>query len=332
MIRTIKRKIWAKAAVSRLAVRRAVEACQCYLFPVPFPKDLPGFHWFDNAVDYQAFLNPGQARRRAGDRQLGTRKYLRGFCPYCRRGVAFQVNMGLFMDEGPNLREGMVCCLCGLGNRLRLIYKAVEDHCQGPDGLANKRIYIAERITRFYSRLARRIPNLVGSEYLNPSLASGQIRYHRRSRKKIMHQDLRHTSFPENTFDIVLHADVLEHVPQYLEVLREMHRILAPGGCTIFSVPFYHRQNHHNIRAILDDKGKIRHQRLPEIHGNPLDESGSLVFQTFGWSLLEDLRSAGFTIAQVGVLPDCRQGFTSNNASETYFMEAVIFKAQKAGK
>jgi SAM-dependent methyltransferase len=332
MILTIKRKVWAKAALSRLTVRRAVEACKCYLFPVPFPKDLPGSVWFDNADAYRAFLNPGQARRRAVDRQIGNRRYQRGFCSYCRRGVAFQVNMGLFMDEGPNLREGMVCCLCGLGNRLRLIYKAVEDHCQGATGLATKRIYIAERVTRFYSRLARRIPNLVGSEYVDPSLASGEIRYHRRSRKKIIHQDLRHTSFPENTFDIVLHADVLEHVTHYQEVLREMYRILAPGGCTIFSVPFYHRQSHHNIHAILDEKGKILHQRPPEIHGNPLDDSGSLVFQTFGWSLLEDLRAAGFSVAQVGVLPDSRQGFTSNNASETYFMEPVIFRAQKKGE
>jgi len=319
-----------KAALSRIAVRRAVEACQCYLFPVPYPPDLPAFHWFDNAAGYRAFVDPGTAQRRASERRMCSRKYQRGFCAYCRRGVAFQVNMGLYMDEGPNLREGMVCCLCGLGNRLRLIYKGIEDHCCGPAGLACRRIYVAERITRFFARLARRIPDLAGSEYLSPALASGEIRYHRRSRKTIMHQDLQRTSFPDNYFDIVVHGDVLEHVVHYREVLCEILRILAPGGCTIFSVPFYHRQHHHNIHAVIKENGEISHYSPPEIHGNPIDDAGSLVFQTFGWRLLEDLRAAGFAKAQIGVLPDYRQGFTSNNASETYYMEPVIFKAEKA--
>jgi hypothetical protein len=67
----------------------------------------------------------------------------------------------------------------------------------------------------------------------------------------------------------------------------------------------------------------------PEIHGNPVDETGSLVFQTFGWQLLDDLREAGFETSRVGFLADGQLGFTSNNSPSGNFMEPLVFAASK---
>jgi SAM-dependent methyltransferase len=42
---------------------------------------------------------------------------------------------------------------------------------------------------------------------------------------------------PDGAFDAVLFTQVLEHVPEPGRVLRELHRILKPGGCLYLTAP-----------------------------------------------------------------------------------------------
>ena len=44
-------------------------------------------------------------------------------------------------------------------------------------------------------------------------------------------------SVGKDAFDIAIACDVLEHVPDDLAAMRELHRILRPGGTAILSVP-----------------------------------------------------------------------------------------------
>jgi ubiquinone/menaquinone biosynthesis C-methylase UbiE len=46
--------------------------------------------------------------------------------------------------------------------------------------------------------------------------------------------------FPDNTFDIVYAANLLHHVPEPLTALREIHRVLKPGGKLCFWDPLRH--------------------------------------------------------------------------------------------
>lgn len=43
--------------------------------------------------------------------------------------------------------------------------------------------------------------------------------------------------YPDQTFDMVICSHVLEHVPDDLQALREMHRVLKPTGVAILLVP-----------------------------------------------------------------------------------------------
>lgn len=45
--------------------------------------------------------------------------------------------------------------------------------------------------------------------------------------------------FNDDTFDTVTSTEVLEHVPDPLRALKEMHRVLKPNGVLIITVPMY---------------------------------------------------------------------------------------------
>ena len=63
----------------------------------------------------------------------------------------------------------------------------------------------------------------------------------------------------------------------------------------------------------MGSTSSIRHLEPAELHGNPLSTDGILAFYHFGWSLLEDLRTVGFSDVRIGVLYDPMAGLTGNN-------------------
>jgi SAM-dependent methyltransferase len=157
-----------------------------------------------------------------------------------------------------------------------------------PDAEAS--IYLTERVTRTYEAFLSRFPNTVGTEYLGPDCEPGSIVDGTR------HEDIQRLSFGDESFDFVASYDVLEHVPRHNDALRELQRVLRPGGGMLITVPFRLDLAANETRAEQSDDGTIRHMLEPEYHGNPVDPAGgSLAYRTFGWQLLDDLRQAGFS-------------------------------------
>jgi SAM-dependent methyltransferase len=56
--------------------------------------------------------------------------------------------------------------------------------------------------------------------------------------------------FDDHTFDLVALFDVIEHIPDDAEVLREVKRVLKPGGRAFISVPAYQFLYSQNDRVV----------------------------------------------------------------------------------
>lgn len=55
--------------------------------------------------------------------------------------------------------------------------------------------------------------------------------------KRVM--DARSLEYPDGSFDLALAFDMLEHIEDDRAALREIHRVLRPGGALIFTVPAF---------------------------------------------------------------------------------------------
>lgn len=190
----------------------------------------------------------------------------------------------------PAWTETAVCSGCGQNSRMR----AVSDFLAARVDLKTVRdVYIAEQTTPSFASLQRRVPNIVGSEYLGAQYGSGELVVHPESSQRLRHEDLTALSFRDGQFDLVVTQDVFEHVPDYQRAFGEVARVLRPNGRLVFTIPFFSDLERTRIRARLTAEG-VEHLLPPEIHGNPVSASGSLCFQNFGWDIIENLRNAGF--------------------------------------
>jgi SAM-dependent methyltransferase len=49
--------------------------------------------------------------------------------------------------------------------------------------------------------------------------------------------DIRDIKFPDNTFDYIYTMGTIEHIPDYRKAIKEIYRVLKPGGKAIIGVP-----------------------------------------------------------------------------------------------
>jgi SAM-dependent methyltransferase len=266
------------------------------LASISLPPSVPFSYRLRSIDEYRAFREVHHAdltAQRAFESTLfsGRPEFsVRGYCSGCDAVTDLRVDLNWGNGSYPNWRERLECG-CGLNNRVRASVLFLKQHC----GLKrDTRIYATEQVTALFRLVAQLFPNTTGSEFLRDGTPSGSL-----NQAGIRHEDLTSLSFADGSFDVILSFDVLEHVPDYAAALREMSRILVPGGTLIASFPFDIQAAETEIRATIDSEGTITHLLPPEYHGDPISLEGCLCFQRFGWSVLDDLEHAGFSDASV---------------------------------
>lgn len=106
--------------------------------------------------------------------------------------------------------------------------------------------------------------------------------------EKATNQNLEELTFKDNTFDIFITQDVMEHVVRPTQAFSEIARVLKQGGVYIFTTPLY-RFVKTQARIKVDGADVI--ETLPAIyHGNPIDAKGSLVTYDWGYDIADIIK------------------------------------------
>lgn len=229
---------------------------------------------------------------------------LEGFCSICG-------HRGRFLSEpGYSLREAK-CAACFSKKRsrdlamilLKLLTKKGTSFQSGSlsrsseyflDGalhlFSDLHIFEAQSSGPVHKRLCN-IPGYVASEYLE-GVSSGSL-----SPDGVRCEDLEALSFADNSFDLVITQDVLEHVADPLLAFSEINRVLKEDGLHVFTLPIVESSS-TTVRALK--KGAEIEFFYPAVyHRDALRPEGSLVFTDFGADLPQWLTANGFPTEEV---------------------------------
>lgn len=140
-------------------------------------------------------------------------------CPVC------ESSFSKFLPYGRiNPRENALCPNCLSLERHRLIWLYLKDRTDF-FSVTKDVLHVAPEAC-YISRFEK----IHGNNYVTADIESPLAK---------VKMDIHQIPFEENRFDIVLCNHVLEHVRDDIQAMREIHRVLKPGGFAILQIPFF---------------------------------------------------------------------------------------------
>jgi predicted SAM-dependent methyltransferase len=190
-------------------------------------------------------------------------------CPICRYH-------GPFISVGHPPRWAARCVGCGARERHRLLHLWVKR--DGGDRLAGKRIlhFAPEKI------VIRRMRG-------NPLYETADL-----MQAGVTHRvDITNVALPDASYDVVMAHHVLEHIPDDRAAMRELFRLLKPGGVALLTVPINPtRAETYEDKAITEPVARWAHFSA---HDH---------VRYYGMDFADRLRAAGFVVDTFRLGPD----------------------------
>jgi hypothetical protein len=137
-------------------------------------------------------------------------------CPCC--GSRFSRFM-----PGLSHRETRVCPRCGAQERHRALWLYMRERT---DLFRRPQLSILHWAPEY--ALQRSLSALPNAAYVSADLEGGEA---------LQHMDMTDVPFKDGAFDLIVCVHVLEHVPDDRKAMREMLRVLQPGGVALLLVP-----------------------------------------------------------------------------------------------
>lgn len=209
-------------------------------------------------------------------------------CPFCGYKAKDMYEIGIDIPVlrekkvvGGGLRKGG-CYKCHSYDRERLIYFYLIHELKIQDNSAIKSIlHIAPE--RHVMEELLKIPFL---KYACGDKFTQGYSYP----TNVADMDLTSLKFENNTFDFVISNHVLEHIPNDLDAMKEIFRVLKSGGQAILQVPFS-----LNTEKTLEDWTVTDPTQREKVFGQ-FDH-----LRIYGQDYLERLRSVGFKVSSINI-------------------------------
>lgn len=220
----------------------------------------------------------------------------KGYCPICRSDSRFEA-------YDPWLRDHFLCKLCHSIPRERALMTVIDQRVPNWNELI---IHESSPVMRGASkRLATDSAHYIPSQFF-PDHSLGEIV------DGVRCENLELLTFEDNSIDLHITQDVLEHVFRPDKVFAEIARTLRPGGFHIFTVPLVYRGSKTRCRAMLENDGAISFLHPPEYHGNPISSEGSLVTHDWGDDLCSRILDASGLFTETYIIDDLSRGIRAD--------------------
>jgi len=165
----------------------------------------------------------------------------KGYCYCCDKDVFFE-------SKNHWLRDNLRCSNCNSIPRERALMFSLKNNFPNWRELA---IHESSPGTRGASlKLRSECKHYISSHY-SPENAFGTIIQGHQN------EDLENQTFADESFDIVITQDVMEHVFDPKKAFSEIARTLKKGGAHVFTVPLLNRHQPTEVWAIKDENGKL---------------------------------------------------------------------------
>lgn len=232
-----------------------------------------------------------------------------GLCPTCQRKVTFKA-------RGKWLRDYYLCPNCKSKPRERALMRTLEMYF--PDW-KEKIIHESSPINRGASiRLAKECQHYQPSQ-LFTDIPLGS------DKNGVRCENLEQLTFLDESVDLHITQDVMEHVFNHESVFREIARTLKPGGAHIFTVPIVNKHKPSRVRATINETGQVTHL-LPEVyHGNPVSADGALVTVDWGFDICRHIFEASGLYTHVVYIDDLSHGIRAE------YIEVLVTIKPSAG-
>lgn len=214
-----------------------------------------------------------------------------GCCPVCQRQTKF-------VSDEEYLRRGFRCKSCNSVPRERALLAALDIyfpqwrtltiHESSPGGHGAS------------YRLRTDCPGYLASQFW-PDRELGSIT------NGVRCENLERLTFANDSIDLHISQDVMEHVFDPRAAFAEIARTLKPGGAHVFTVPMVNRRRPSAVRARFID-GKIEHLLEPQYHGNPISKDGALVVTDWGFDICQQIHDACGLFTHVLYIDDLSRG------------------------
>lgn len=200
----------------------------------------------------------------------------KGYCPCCEQEVLFQ-------SFNSWLRDHFICNNCNSIPRERALMVTIEKYFPN---WKNLDIHESSPGGRGASlTLKNNAKNYIPSQYY-PNKPLGSIV------NGCTNQDLENQTFSDESFDLVISQDVMEHVYNPEKAFSEIARTLKKGGAHIFTVPLVNKHKKTEIWAVKGADGSPVFLKEPEWHGNPVDSAGSPVTMHWGFDIVTFIKES----------------------------------------
>jgi len=218
-----------------------------------------------------------------------------GICPTCDSET-------IFRSESPSLRDFYACLTCGSLPRERALMRVIDTVIPN---YAELRIHESSpaRPARGASRkLSERCSLYVESQF-DPSIAPGSEHV-----DGYRCEDLESLAFANESIDVHVTQDVLEHVLDPARAFAEIARTLAPGGVHVFTVPLVRARDSTQIRARRNAHGEVEFLEPPDYHQSAVGDEGALVTRCWGYDIVDFIYETSGMITTIWSLDDLSSG------------------------